>query len=57
MEFSDITDQFHAKDFLVPDLLASMPLPVSSIPLADDSAIMDATEQSPIDIYGESILL
>lgn len=57
MEFADIMDQFHEKDFLVPDLLASMPLSVPSIPLTDDSNLMDATEQSAFDIYGKSLLL
>lgn len=57
MEFSDITDQFHEKDFLRPDFLIFNPPPTSSsVSKMDDLFLMDETDQSPIrstdDIYG-----
>ena len=60
MEFSDITDRFHQKDFLVSDLLAFNPPPTSSsVSKMDDLFLMDGQEQSPIrspdDIYGTFI--
>lgn len=53
-EFSDITEQFHIEDFLVSDLLTSIP-PPSSTSTIDESIFMDTNDQtsvrSPTDIY------